>query len=87
MDMSAYKERKNKKSVQVIRLAKDFYQVVAAKFDPDTGKETTPEIAQVQMKSIDDTLAQCDAEIAKIQARKEGLLELKADLEALEQVK
>ena len=39
------------------------------------------------MKSIDDTLAQCDAEIAKIQARKEGLLELKADLEALEQVK
>jgi hypothetical protein len=83
MDMSAYKEKKAKKSVSVIKVAKDFYQVVAQKYDPDTGKESTPEIAQTNPKAVEDTIAQVDAQIAQLQDRKAGLLELKADMEAL----
>lgn len=83
MDMSAYKEKKQKKSVTLQKLAKDFYQLIAQRYDQDTGKESTPEIAQVNPASIDQAIQQADDEIAKIQARKEGLLELKADMAAL----
>lgn len=83
MDMSAYKEKKQKKSVSLQKLAKNFYQIVAHKYDTDTGQETTPEIASINLQSIEQAIEQADAEIAKIQARKDGLLELKADLQAL----
>lgn len=85
MDMAVYLEKKQKGTVKLQKLTKDVYQLIAYRYHPDTGAETAPEIAQIDVKAIDDSIAEVDKQIAAVQDRKKGLQALKADMEALKE--
>jgi len=84
MDMAAYKEKKQKNTVLLQRFTKDLFQLVAHRYDPDTGVESAPEIAQTNVEAINKHIIDTDVNIEQLQKRKEGLQALKDDMEAME---
>jgi len=83
MEMSVYAEKKEKETVQLQKLAKNFFQLIAKKYDPDTAVEVTPEILTFNFESIESQLKEIDEGILLLTKRRDNLLVLKADMEAI----
>lgn len=82
MDMAAYRKKKADGTASLQRLGKDYFQLVATRYNPDTGEEDVPEVANLNLAAVDRGIAEADAAIATITERKEGLLALKSEMEA-----
>jgi hypothetical protein len=84
MDLSRYKELKEKGSIKLQRLGPNFFQIVSRQFDSHNGKELTPEVVNCNAQGVVEATKQADTALKKHQDAVESLNMLKVDMETAE---
>lgn len=83
MEMAVYAAKKKANTVKLQKLSKNFFQLIATRYNPDTADEDSPEVMNFNFESIASQLKEIDSAMETLVKRKENILELKADMEAL----
>lgn len=82
LDVSKYPDLKKKGLVSLSKVGKTTVAALTT-FDPQTGEENDPQIAQIYAGAFDEMDKQVSAQQAGLDALKAGIEALKADVAAL----
>jgi hypothetical protein len=85
VDLTRFKELKEKGSTQLQRLGPNFFQLVSKQFDPANGKELTPEVINCNAEGVAEAMKQAQAQLKAAQAAVDSLITLQADMVAAEE--
>lgn len=82
MELHRFKELKEKGGASLQKLGPKTYQIVSKRYDASTGEELEPELQAVNIEGIDNSLKALEKQINDLTKMKEGLEQLKAEVEA-----
>lgn len=84
MDLSRFKELKEKGSTKLQRLGPNFFQIISRQFDPHNGKELTPEVINCNAQGVVEAKKQAEEQLKRAQSAVDSLNLLEADMKSAE---
>lgn len=84
MDMSRYKELKDKNAIKLQRLARNTFQMLTPQFDQYNGEELAPIVTQCTPAGVDQAIIQLQEKLDIENKAMESLKMLQEDMKTLE---
>ena len=84
MDMMAYVDGKASGAVRLMKIGFETYQLVARRYDLNTGAETFPEVLTLNRKNVQEAQDAAAKALDEAQKRVAGVAQLVKDLDALD---